>query len=92
MPYWSLTLYGVAAVALILLIVAMISEGFADWYNSTIGAFFRAVLEQYPEGMPPGRAIELSIFIWGKENPVFTRLRGRKTPVFPEDCLGMESE
>ena len=55
-------------------------------------AFFRAVLEQYPEGMPPGRAIELSIFIWGKENPVFTRLRGRKTPVFPEDCLGMESE
>jgi len=52
MPYWSLTLYGVAAVALIVLIVAMISEGFADWYNSTIGAFFRTVLAHLTSWIP----------------------------------------
>ncbi|MBQ4337374.1 MAG: tRNA-dihydrouridine synthase family protein [Lentisphaeria bacterium] len=44
-------------------------------------AFFRAVIQQYPEGMPPGRAIELSIFLWGKDNPCFQKLRGRREPV-----------
>lgn len=48
-------------------------------------AFFRAVIREYPGGMPPGRAMELSIFIWGKANPCFTFLRGRREPVFTAD-------
>lgn len=47
--------------------------------------FFRAVIEQYPEGMPPGRAIEMSIFLWGKDNPYFQCLRGRRDPVLITD-------
>ena len=46
--------------------------------------FFRAVVAQYPEGMPPGRAIELCIFLWGKDNPWFQKLRRRREPVLQE--------
>lgn len=52
MPLWSLVLFGVAAVALILLIVAVISAGFADWYNRTVGAFFRALLSYATSWIP----------------------------------------
>ncbi len=54
--------------------------------------FFRAVIEQYPEGMPPGRAIELSIFLWGKDNPYFQCLRGRRDPVFTADVPPCSAE
>ena len=43
---------------------------------------FCSVAGQYPDGMPAGRAVELSIFLWGKDNPVFRRLAGRREYVF----------
>ena len=52
MPYWALALLGVAALALILLIVAALSEDFADWYNRTVGAFFRALLAHLTSWIP----------------------------------------
>ena len=51
-PVWSLVLFGIALLALILLIVAVISEGFANWYNATIGAFFRTVLAHLTSWIP----------------------------------------
>ena len=44
LPLWSMILFGVASVALLLLIVAVLSERFADWYNRTGAAFFRTVM------------------------------------------------
>jgi len=46
--------------------------------------FFRRVVAEYPGGMPPGRAIELSIFLWGPGNPYFKAIAGRREPVTPE--------
>ena len=48
----SLALFGVALLALIVLIVAVISEGFAQWYNATVGAFFRAALAHLTSWLP----------------------------------------
>ncbi len=42
-PVWSLVLLGVAALSLILLGIARASAPFADFYNRTFGAAFRAV-------------------------------------------------
>ena len=52
MPRWSFALLGVAALALCVLITAAISEGFADWYNRTVGAFFRTVLAHMTSWLP----------------------------------------
>ena len=52
LPRWAIVLYAVAALALILLIVAAISEGFANWYNRTVGAFLRAVLAHLTSWIP----------------------------------------
>ena len=47
--------------------------------------FFRQVVAEYPDGMPPGRAIELSIFLWGPGNPYFKAIAGRREPVTVTD-------
>ena len=52
MPRWTFVLFGIAVLALSVLIVAAISEGFADWYNRTVGAFFRAVLAHMTSWIP----------------------------------------
>ncbi len=61
MPRWSLALFGVAALALAVLITAVISESFADWYNRTIGAFFRTVLAHMTSWIPFSLA-EIAIY------------------------------
>ncbi len=61
MPRWSLLLFGVAALALVILIVAVISEGFAEWYNTTVGAFFRTVLAHLTSWIPFSLA-EIAIY------------------------------
>ncbi len=40
-------------------------------------ALFQAVNGQYAGNMPKGRAIELSILLWGRNNPHFARLTGQ---------------
>ena len=52
MPRWTFVLLGVAVLALVLLITAVISVGFADWYNPTVGAFFRTVLAHLTSWIP----------------------------------------
>lgn len=52
LPLWSVLLFCVGALALILWIVAMISEGFANCFNSTVGAFFRTVLAHMTSWLP----------------------------------------
>ncbi len=52
MPRWSLVLYGIAALALILYIVAVLSTRFANAYNGTVGAALRAVLAFLTSWMP----------------------------------------
>lgn len=52
MPRWALILFGVAALALAVLITAVVSEGFSDWYNRTIGAFFRTVMAHMTSWLP----------------------------------------
>lgn len=52
MPRWALILFGVAALALAVLIAAVISEDFADWYNRTLGAFFRTVMAHMTSWIP----------------------------------------
>lgn len=52
MPRWTFVLLGVAALALCVLITAVISEGFANWYNRTVGAFFRTVLAHLTSWLP----------------------------------------
>ena len=47
--------------------------------------FFRQVVSEYPAGMPPGRAIELSIFLWGPGNPYFKAIVRRRGPVTASD-------
>lgn len=61
MPCWSWVLLGIAALAMILLITAVISESFADWYNRTIGAFFRTVLAHLTSWIPFSLA-EIAIY------------------------------
>ncbi len=52
MPRWALVLFGVAILSLGVLIAAAVSEGFADWYNRTVGAFFRTVLAHMTSWLP----------------------------------------
>lgn len=52
LPLWALICYGVAALALLLLIVAAISPDFADAYNGTVGAFLRALLAHLTSWLP----------------------------------------
>jgi tRNA-dihydrouridine synthase C len=49
-------------------------------------AFFAAVLDEAGAsgGMRPGAAIELSNFIWGRENRYFEALKKQKSPVTPD--------
>ena len=61
LPRWSLVLYGVAALALCVLITAVISEEFANFYNRTVGAFFRTVLAHLTSWIPFSLA-EIAIF------------------------------
>ena len=61
MPRWTFALLGVAALALSVLIAAVISESFADWYNRTIGAFFRTVLAHMTSWLPFSLA-EIAIY------------------------------
>ncbi len=44
LPKWSLVLYGIALAALLLFVVCIISERFANGYNRTVGAAVRATL------------------------------------------------
>ena len=52
LPLWAIICYGVAALALLLLIVATASPTFADAYNSTVGAFLRALLAHMTSWLP----------------------------------------
>ena len=52
LPLWSLILFGVAALSLAVLITAVISEEFANLYNRTVGAFFRAFLAHLTSWIP----------------------------------------
>ena len=61
MPRWSFLLFGVAALALWVLITAVISESFADWYNRTVGAFFRTVMAYMTSWLPFSLA-EIAIY------------------------------
>lgn len=61
MPRWSFFLFGVAALALAVLIAAVISAGFADWYNRTAGAFLRTALARLTSWIPFSLA-EIAVF------------------------------
>ena len=52
LPRWAWVLFGIAALALFVLIVASISTDFADWYNATAGAFLRALLSYMTSWLP----------------------------------------
>lgn len=42
LPVWCLVCYGIGALSLLLLLVALISTRFANFYNATLGALLRA--------------------------------------------------
>ncbi len=52
LPRWAWILLGGAALALVVLIVSNLSTGFADWYNASVGAFFRAALAYMTSWIP----------------------------------------
>ena len=52
LPRYVLVLYGITGVALLVLVIAMISPRFADAYNRSVGAFFRAVLSHLTSWIP----------------------------------------
>jgi hypothetical protein len=52
MPRWPYPLFALAALALAVLLAASVSESFADWYNRTVGAFFRTVLAHMTSWIP----------------------------------------
>lgn len=52
LPLWSWVFFGIAALALLLWIVAMMSEGFANLFNRTVGAFFRMILAHVTSWIP----------------------------------------
>jgi hypothetical protein len=61
MPRWPYPLFALAALALAVLLAASVSESFADWYNRTVGAFFRTVLAHMTSWIPFSLA-ELAIY------------------------------
>ena len=61
LPRFALVFYGIAALALCVLITAVISEEFANFYNRTVGAFFRTVLAHLTSWIPFSLA-EIAIF------------------------------
>ena len=60
-PRWSRVRLALALRALLLVVVAVISEGFANWYNRTVGAFFRTVLAHLTSWIPFSLA-EIAIY------------------------------
>lgn len=52
LPRWCLVLLSIAAVALVLYLLAMLIPTLADGYNSTVGAFFRALLAHLTSFLP----------------------------------------
>ncbi len=43
LPVWCLVFYGIGAASLLLLLAALVSTRFANFYNATLGAFLRAL-------------------------------------------------
>ena len=52
LPLYFYILIGVAALALLLYLAAMIFPDFANWYNGTVGAFCRAALAHLTSWLP----------------------------------------
>ena len=52
LPLWSWVFFGLGALALLLWIIAMISEGFSNAFNATVGAFSRTVLAHMTSWLP----------------------------------------
>lgn len=52
LPLSFFILCGIAAFSLIIYLVAVISPGFAAWFNGSIGAFFRALLAHLTSWLP----------------------------------------
>ena len=52
LPRYCLVLLGVAGLALLLYIIAAISNGFADWFHATVGAGVRALLAHLTTWLP----------------------------------------
>lgn len=52
LPQYAVILYGIAAAALIIEIIAVCSTSFADGFNGTVGALFRTVLAHMTSFLP----------------------------------------
>ena len=52
LPRWSLLLYAIALLALLLYVLTAVIEPFADWYNRTVGAALRALLAHLTSFLP----------------------------------------
>ena len=62
LPVWFYVLSGIALVALVLYVTAILSQGFANWFNRTVGAAFRASLAFLTSWLPFSLA-EIFIFL-----------------------------
>ncbi|MBQ9783313.1 MAG: DUF3810 domain-containing protein [Clostridia bacterium] len=51
-PRTALVFYGIALLSAILYIIFLFSEGFADWFNQTVGAAIRAILAHLTSWIP----------------------------------------
>ena len=52
LPRWSLVLFGIALCSGVLFLLSVLSEGFADWYNSGPGAAVRALMAHLTSWIP----------------------------------------
>ena len=52
LPLWSFVLLGLAALSLLLYFAAVISEGFANFFNRTVAAFVRSLLAHLTSWLP----------------------------------------
>ena len=66
LPLWSWVLLGIAAFSLVLYLVAVISEGFANGFNRTVAAGVRAVLAHLTSWLPVslGELLLFSVPLW----------------------------
>ena len=52
LPIWCLVFYAVGALSVLLLLIALVSARFANFYNATFGAFFRALTAHATSFLP----------------------------------------